>query len=383
VEHCQSGYLWECKANWQVEIADRAKPIMQYRFYAAKPGAYRAQAALCAIMLISAAVLPESKRRIALFPLETRNVTDVEVSIVSQFLGTGFVNAGKYNVLDRTYIDKILHEQIMPGLGIVSEVDAVNMGKILNVELIVVGSLTRLHGEYFLEVRMINVETSSIEMSKTAHCTSTHQLPDMAGRIVRQLSGEPPVVEKKEPRVVAQPEIIPEPVLDLSFTPMAQESALQVDSAEDKAGRWYSAGFSEYDFNRFVESGMSEQKWAESRRRVPVLAGAIGVVPLASGFYYSDNIATGALISIAEALGICGMILTLNNSSTVSKRMSQVFGKPGFYIGLAGTATLADIIGSIVSAARYNTKLDKLIGGNAGIRAGVDTRSLCVNIHIP
>ena len=56
-------------------------------------------------------------------------------------LTTALVKAGKFNVIERQELDKVLDEQKLGASGLVIAESAPKVGKLLGVELLVIGSI--------------------------------------------------------------------------------------------------------------------------------------------------------------------------------------------------------------------------------------------------
>ncbi|MBN2103044.1 hypothetical protein JW835_03290 [bacterium] len=106
--------------------------------------------AVTAVLLVS--ILPLSaqmKKRIAVFTFEDK--TDKSYywwdgrspgDGMSDMLTTALVKSGKYTVIERQQIAQLLNEQQLGQTGIVTEQSAAKIGKMLGVELAVVGAVT-------------------------------------------------------------------------------------------------------------------------------------------------------------------------------------------------------------------------------------------------
>ena len=82
------------------------------------------------------------KKRIAVMTFEDKTNTGNLGSGVADKLTTALVKSGKYIVLERMEMEKVLGEQSMGLTGAVTEASAAKAGKILGVELMVMGAVT-------------------------------------------------------------------------------------------------------------------------------------------------------------------------------------------------------------------------------------------------
>jgi formylglycine-generating enzyme required for sulfatase activity len=80
------------------------------------------------------------------------------------------VKSGKYEVMDRGNMDKILKEQAFQMTGCTSKECAVEAGQLLGVGKIVVGSVSIIGKTYLLSLSLVNVETGKVEWIEDQEC---------------------------------------------------------------------------------------------------------------------------------------------------------------------------------------------------------------------
>jgi hypothetical protein len=286
------------------------------------------------LALFPSLCLAQEKPRIAIVQIKNENAEDLEVTVITHLLQNYFVNTNRYTVLERQDIDKLLHERSMKDF-VSTDADAARFGKLLNVQSIVIGTLLRFKEQYLLEVRMISVETSSIEKSCTETCETNDDFARIAKRIVEKISGESIRIEN----------------------PLA--SSQQADSIEPveeprDLARFHRAGLSSDDCERFLKSSDSLDIWASQSRTSPLLAGGLAVLPVASGHYLTHNYGLALFFSLIKTLSLFGITQTLPKGGEQTQWAVA-------YTAVFAAGTLADIITSSNSAAAYNRGLDKLL----------------------
>ncbi|MBI4802151.1 MAG: hypothetical protein HY796_06470 [Elusimicrobia bacterium] len=116
-----------------------------------------------------------------------KNVSQADASIVADFLRTELVNTGLFNVMDRNNMDTVLAEQKFQASGCTEQQCAVEMGKLLNVKQMLVGSLSKLLDSYYITVNMVDVETGKITASYGSDAVSSRELKDACKKIVEKL----------------------------------------------------------------------------------------------------------------------------------------------------------------------------------------------------
>lgn len=144
---------------------------------------------------------------IAVFDLETKGKVDKDVSYpLSESIRQELVKSGKYEVIDRGNMNKILGEQKFQLSGCVAGQCIVEVGQLLGVGKIIVGSISLLGQTYYSSLSVINVETGKIEEVSEDDCKcAVDDLIKSSKRLVKKLLGEK-VTEASEQRTVPSEE---------------------------------------------------------------------------------------------------------------------------------------------------------------------------------
>jgi len=117
-----------------------------------------------------------------------KNVSQADASIATDFLRTELVSTGLFNVMDRNNMDTVLAEQKFQNSGCTEQECAVEMGKLLHIKQILVGSLSKLLDNYYITVNVVDVETGKISASYSSDPVSSKELRDACRKIVKNLS---------------------------------------------------------------------------------------------------------------------------------------------------------------------------------------------------
>lgn len=131
----------------------------------------------------------QNKINIAVSDFAGKNVSAADASIVADFMRTELVKSGKYNVVDKSNMDKILAEASFQQSGCTESDCAVQLGKILNVKKIIVGTLSKLEGIYYITTNFVDVQTGKIEGSETAKCKAADELMNTSYDLADTYSG--------------------------------------------------------------------------------------------------------------------------------------------------------------------------------------------------
>lgn len=275
-------------------------------------------------LLSGVSALHAQPQRLAVLSLEGEGIDSLEIATASQFLVTDIVKTEKFIVLDRANIEKILGEQAFQRSGVTSAADAARLGRLLNVQKILLGSLLKLGGEYYLNVSVIDVETAAIALAAREMCASMNELPQLTQKIAQQLAQMviPPEIEA----LTKEPEPTPE---------------------ERELAWWMSSGLSRRDYSAYKKSRTPLDQWAQNQRKSPAIALGLGVVPGVSGLYYTGDSGWGIFATLAEVLTTVGAITCKEEK------------RPAF-IGAAVLLTAGDAFISWLRAKGHNEKLRRM-----------------------
>lgn len=131
----------------------------------------------------------ETRIRIAVFDLEAlKGVDSSEAKVISEKLRTEIALYSKvFEVVDRSQMDKTIQEAKLQLTGLTesSEAEKIQLGKILNVKRGIIGTVSRFLGVYTLNVRLVDMETGRVLVSKSADAEEGELLDT-----IRRLAGE-------------------------------------------------------------------------------------------------------------------------------------------------------------------------------------------------
>lgn len=107
--------------------------------------------------------------------------------IVAEWLTTGLVETGRFEVIERRLIKKIVEEQKFGASGMIDSTSAVRLGKVLGVGTVVAGTVMKLDDYVEINARLLNVETGSIITAEKIKSSKTKELSDMVSQITDKL----------------------------------------------------------------------------------------------------------------------------------------------------------------------------------------------------
>ena len=106
--------------------------------------------------------LQEGRLNIAVADFEARGVSAGDSAAVGDMLRRALVHSKSFTVVEKKNMDKLVAEQLFQDTGCTTDECAVEMGKLLNVQAMVMGSFGRLAGRYVVDVRAVDVQTGKV-----------------------------------------------------------------------------------------------------------------------------------------------------------------------------------------------------------------------------
>lgn len=136
----------------------------------------------------------------------SRNQSEDIGKIVAEWLITAFVKEGRFDVIERRLLNRVLEEQKIGATGIVDPDSASRLGKVLGAKVVITGSVLEFQNILEVNARIIEVESSSIIAAESVKSTSAVRLEDlvidMAQKIIKDFPLEGYVVQREQKTVL-------------------------------------------------------------------------------------------------------------------------------------------------------------------------------------
>lgn len=126
-------------------------------------------------------------------------------AILSEWFITTIVKSGRFDVVERVMLQKIISEQKLSSTGVIDESSAATLGKILGVKVVIAGSVLKLHGTIEISSRVISVESGSIIAAETIRSNADSDLHNLVDQLTAKIMRKFPLtgyVVKKNPTSV-------------------------------------------------------------------------------------------------------------------------------------------------------------------------------------
>jgi hypothetical protein len=127
------------------------------------------------------------KLNIAVADLTAQNVSAGDAAVVADMLRSELIKLRKANVIERANMEKVLAEHAFQQTGCTTDECAVKIGKLLNVNRLIVGSFGKLLGSYLLSVRVVDVESGAIIFGDTARGDTVDEIGAAVTRLAARV----------------------------------------------------------------------------------------------------------------------------------------------------------------------------------------------------
>jgi TolB-like protein len=211
------------------------------------------------VLIFNTSIFSDENKNIAVLDFEAKGVEPREASIITDIVRGFIVKTNKFTVLDRANIDAILKEQAFQHSGQTETEKIIEIGKLLNVHFVIVGTLSRLGSMYILSTEMIDVKTSKIIKSEVGKSKSIEDMLDIAQNISMVLVGETTsstIIKADSPYVMYKGEI---PVEEYIFK-KAPENWKKINHRKNGSSVKIAPGWAKKRKNRSKEAIMEFEK---------------------------------------------------------------------------------------------------------------------------
>lgn len=178
----------------------------------------------------------DKKSSVAVLDFESMGTEEYLGKAVSEIMRTALVSNQNYRVFERAQINKALSVQKFQKSGMIDDRSAVEIGKVLGADLIIVGSVVKIGNSYTINSRLIDVETGEAKLGRNVTGTDLNLLTSMSNDLVDNLFGmEHQQVKPKRPT----DRNVPERALNDAKGKSLTVSYMNLDDWEVLGGQWY------------------------------------------------------------------------------------------------------------------------------------------------
>jgi TolB-like protein len=226
----------------------------------------------------------------AVFDFKANGVSVSLARSVTELFLVNLVEAKEIRVVERTDIEKIISEHELMLSGLMEESDAIEAGKLLCANKVLIGSVNKFGERLLLTARVVDVEQGYTQHAEKAELDSEEDLIMEVNRISRRIVTRiAPAAEKKEPpdedRPVAldNPSSLPDAIIEIVRSALSSINA-EMDWEKDKEEK-DEALFRKQESREETLFGPPEKDDGTSTDRRPYLQAAYAGFDL--GYYFS------------------------------------------------------------------------------------------------
>jgi TolB-like protein len=141
------------------------------------------------LMSVAFSAFAQDKKTIAIMPFKSRMAGMNDATMIANTLGTMLAAKGKFKVVDRDHMDKVLAETQLKVL-MASQDELIIIAQMVSADFIVVGEMGRLGSKMNLNVRFIDVGSAEVVLAKRLSWSDPDALEELLQGLANELSGE-------------------------------------------------------------------------------------------------------------------------------------------------------------------------------------------------
>jgi curli biogenesis system outer membrane secretion channel CsgG len=110
---------------------------------------------------------------------------------VAEILRTEIVGLGQYTVIERGMVEQVLQEQELQLTGAVDSETAVELGKLMGAQFVIIGSIVKTGTVYTINSRVIDVETGVVKIGENVQGQGEDDIPAMIQKLTLKVIHSP------------------------------------------------------------------------------------------------------------------------------------------------------------------------------------------------
>jgi TolB-like protein len=118
------------------------------------------------LLMIPCIIFSREKISLAVLDLEGKNVDQSKAEAVTDLLRTELFNTGSFKVIERQKVRQILDEQRFQSSGMTDTDRAAEIGRLLNVQKIMIGTVTQLGSTHIINTRIVDVQSGAVVLAE-------------------------------------------------------------------------------------------------------------------------------------------------------------------------------------------------------------------------
>ncbi len=128
------------------------------------------------------------KLRLAIIDLQAKGVSKVVGVAVTDLIRSDMVDTGRFTIVERSQMDAILKEQGLQQTGCTDSSCAVQLGKVLSANKVLIGEINQLGTDLIITVRIVDVEKGVADFSTSEKAKDLNEIDKTVKVLVDKLT---------------------------------------------------------------------------------------------------------------------------------------------------------------------------------------------------
>lgn len=107
---------------------------------------------------------------------------------ISEMMVTALAQTNRYRLMERTQLSKVLEEQALGQSGAIEPQTAVEVGKLIGVNVVLVGSISKLEDRFELDARIIDAGSGEIRQAANSSVNDEEKLREAVNDLAKKLA---------------------------------------------------------------------------------------------------------------------------------------------------------------------------------------------------
>ena len=143
--------------------------------------------AIIILLVVTALSASAAKKRVAILDFKAENTSNTYARAVRNLFEVALHKTGIVDILERNQIETILREQGFSMTGCTDESCAVQIGKLLSADMVVMGNLNKL-GQYAITVKFVDVGKGAIQFAESESAQNDNALKSAVDRLANNVA---------------------------------------------------------------------------------------------------------------------------------------------------------------------------------------------------
>ncbi|MBN2049745.1 MAG: PEGA domain-containing protein, partial [Spirochaetales bacterium] len=144
---------------------------------------------LCLLLITSFLFAESQKQRLAVISFDSENLSKAETNIITKVFEAALVKTKVFDIIEQTKIEDILTAQEFSLSGCTDETCAIEIGKLLAAEQIILGDVSALGNKIVMVARIIDVTSGKNLRAEMIEVEGIDAISDGAGSLAQLLAG--------------------------------------------------------------------------------------------------------------------------------------------------------------------------------------------------